>query len=76
MNYEKMYVVKKNNKNYNYCLQSMILLFSFFISIITFLNLEYMKALVNGIKDSNIQEVVQIFEALKECIEAAHICQK
>ena len=75
MNYERMYIVNENKKNCNCFLQSMILLISFIMSIFTFLNFEYMKALSDGLRDSNIQEVVKIFEALQECVEAAHICQ-
>jgi len=72
MDYERLYTVNKNR--YINCLNSMIFATSFITSIFSFLTFEYIKHMADGLENSNLQEVVNTFAELKECIEKSHIC--
>jgi len=76
MIYEPLVKTKENGNKCRYCVYSIIVTMTFSTSVFTFLTYQYLKAIAEGIENSNINEVVGIFEELRDCIEASGVCQK
>ena len=74
MIYEPLLEVKEKKSKYRYCIDVINITLAFSTTIFTFLTYQYLKAIADGIKDSDIKEVVGIFEGLKECVEEAGFC--
>lgn len=75
MIYEPLLEVREKKGRCHYCSDVTKIILSFSTTIFTFLTYRYLKAIAEGIQNSNINEVVGIFEELRECIEASGICQ-